>query len=49
MLAILRRHYGESVDLAPPADEILALARGSLAGLSEREIKSLTRKLAGRL
>ncbi len=31
VLALLRRHYGEDVDIAPAPDAILALARGSMA------------------
>jgi hypothetical protein len=45
VIAILRRHYGEDVDLAPSPDQILEHARGSLLGLSAAEVKTLTRKL----
>ena len=48
VLAILRRHYGESVDLAPPPDAILSFARGSLGDMPERDILSVTRKLGRR-
>ena len=44
-IAILRRHYGEDVDIAPAPAEILGLAAASLAGVSEREIGRLTRRL----
>ena len=44
-IAILRRHYGEDVDIAPAPSEILGLAAASLAGVSEREIGRLTRRL----
>jgi hypothetical protein len=44
-IAILRRHYGEDVDIAPAPSEILALAAASLAGVPEREIGRLTRRL----
>jgi hypothetical protein len=45
VLALLRRHYGEDVDLAPPPETLLALARATLAGLSRSDQKSLlTRK-----
>jgi hypothetical protein len=45
VIAILRRHYGEDVDLAPAADQILEFAHGSLAGLSPSEVRNLTRRL----
>jgi len=45
VIAILRRHYGEDVDIAPGPDAILALARGGLSGLSAAERKSVTRRL----
>lgn len=32
VLALLRHHYGESVDIAPTPTLVLALARGSLTG-----------------
>jgi hypothetical protein len=44
-IAILRRHYGEDVDIARAPSEILALAAASLAGVPEREIGRLTRRL----
>jgi hypothetical protein len=31
MIASLRRHYGEDVDIAPSPTEVLALARASFA------------------
>ncbi len=37
VLAILRRHYGESVDITPTPSLILALAEASLAGMSESD------------
>lgn len=43
--AILRRHYGEDVDLGPRPGQIIAHAQRSLAGLSATEIRSLTRRL----
>jgi hypothetical protein len=45
VIAILRRHYGEDVDIAPGPDAILALARGSLAGTSREERTLLTRRI----
>jgi hypothetical protein len=44
-IAILRRHYGEDVDIAPAPSEILGLAVASFAGVSEREVGRLTRRL----
>ena len=45
VIAILRRHFGEDVDLAPAPDEILGFARGSLAGLSPAEIRTVTKRI----
>jgi hypothetical protein len=45
VLAILRRHYGEDVDIAPTSMSILALAAGSMEGVPERDRAALTRKL----
>jgi hypothetical protein len=45
VIAILRRHFGEDVDLAPSPDAILSLARGSLSGVSREEQRRLTRRL----
>ncbi len=45
VLAVLRRHYGENVDLAPPAADTLALATASLANVPASELPLL----AGRL
>ena len=45
VLAILRRHFGESVDLAPSPDVILSLARGSLAGTEGKDRAALARRL----
>jgi len=45
VIALLRRHYGEDVDLAPAPGEILALASASLAGVSPRDLGLLTRRL----
>lgn len=45
VLAILRRHYGEDVDLAPPPDAVIGLATGSLAGVSAADRKQLTARL----
>lgn len=48
VVALLRRHYGEDVDIAPPPEAILELAVGSLAGLSDDERRELTRRLTER-
>jgi len=32
VIAILRRHYGEDVDIAPSAETVLALGRGDRGG-----------------
>ena len=45
VLAILRRHYGESVDLVPTPDLVLALATASLKGIPEADRRALTRRL----
>lgn len=45
VIALLRRHYGEDVDIAPSPAEILALAAASLADVSASDLRSLTRKL----
>lgn len=37
VLAILRQHFGESVDLAPAPDALLALAQASVLGLSSAD------------
>jgi hypothetical protein len=47
VIAILRRHYGEDVDIAPAPDAILSLARSSLAGTSTEELRLLTKRLGG--
>jgi len=45
VIALLRRHYGEDVDIAPPPAEILALAAASFADIPAAELRSLTRRL----
>jgi hypothetical protein len=47
VLAILRRHYGEDVDIAPSPDAILSLAVGSLAGIPDPDLPTVTRRLVG--
>jgi hypothetical protein len=45
VIALLRRHYGEDVDIAPNPAEILALAAASLADIPAADLSSLTRRL----
>jgi hypothetical protein len=45
VIALLRRHYGEDVDIAPGPAEILALAAASLAEIPASDLGLLTRKL----
>jgi hypothetical protein len=45
VIALLRRHYGEDVDIAPSPTDILALATASLAGVPASDQRLLTRKL----
>jgi hypothetical protein len=45
VLAVLRRHYGEDVDIAPPPADILALATASMSGVPESDLPLLTRRL----
>ena len=45
VIALLRRHYGEDVDIAPGPAGILALASASLADVPASDLRSLTRRL----
>jgi hypothetical protein len=45
VIALLRRHFGEDVDIAPNPAEILALAAASFAEIPAPELRSLTRRL----
>lgn len=45
VIALLRRHYGEDVDIAPGPNEILALAAASLADVPTSDLPKLTRTL----
>lgn len=45
VIAVLRRHYGEDVDIAPGPAEILALASASLANVPASDLRLLTRRL----
>jgi hypothetical protein len=44
-IAVLRRHYGEGVDIAPGPPHILTLASASLADVPASGLRLLTRKL----
>ena len=46
VLALLRRHYGEDVDISKAPSEVLNPAVASLAGIPKTEIRWLTRKLS---
>ena len=48
VIALLRRHFGEDVDIAPAPSEIVALAAASLADMSDKNFQVLTRKVAKR-
>jgi hypothetical protein len=48
VIALLRRHYGEDVDIAPGPAGILALALATLAEVPASERDLLTRKLGER-
>lgn len=45
VIAILRSHFGEDVDIAPSPRTIIALARGSLAGIGPSDQKLVTARL----
>lgn len=45
VLALLRRHYGEDVDISPAPAEILALANASLADVPAADSRAILRKL----
>jgi hypothetical protein len=45
VLALLRRHYGEDVDITPAAGEILALAHASLADIPATDARNVLRRL----
>jgi hypothetical protein len=45
VIAILRRHFGEDVDIAPAPRTIIALAKGSLAGVSRSDQNLVTGRL----
>jgi hypothetical protein len=45
VIALMRRHYGEDVDIAPGPADILALASASFADVPASDLRLLTRKL----
>ena len=48
VLAILRHHYGEDVDIAPVPEAILTLARASIQDMKPSEQKLVTGRLRER-
>ncbi len=46
VIALLRRHYGEDVDIAPSPSRFLTLAAASLADVPESELPLLTARLS---
>lgn len=45
VIALMRRHYGEDVDIAPSPADILALAAASLADVPASDLRLLTQRL----
>jgi hypothetical protein len=45
VIALLRRHYGEDVDIAPSPDALMALATASIAGLPASDRERIERRL----
>ena len=45
VIALLRRHFGEDVDIAPAPSDILSLAAASVAGMSEADLAIVGRRL----
>ena len=45
VIALLRRHFGEDVDIAPSPSEILSLAAASVAGMSDGDLAIVSRRL----
>jgi hypothetical protein len=48
VIAVLRHHYGDDVDIAPVPEAVLALARASLHGVTRRDHKLLASRLTER-
>jgi len=45
VIALLRRHFGEDVDIAPSPADILTLAAASVAGIPAADRRVLLRRL----
>ncbi len=45
VIALLRKHYGEDVDIAPSPDSILALAASAVAGINEPDRRAIARPI----
>jgi hypothetical protein len=45
VIALLRRHFGEDVDIAPAPADIVSLAAASVAGISAADLAKLGRRL----
>lgn len=45
VIALLRRHFGENVDIAPAPSVLLSLAAASVAGMSDGDLASVGRRL----
>jgi hypothetical protein len=45
VIALLRRHYGEDVDIAPSPSDTVALASASVADVPASDLRLLTRRL----
>ena len=45
VIALLRRHFGEDVDIAPAPADIISLAAASVAGMSAVDVAKLGRRL----
>jgi hypothetical protein len=45
VIALLRRHFGEDVDIAPAPAEIVSLAAASVAGMTAADLAKLGRRL----
>jgi len=48
VIALLRRHFGEDVDIMPSPGEILALVEATFADVPETDRRTLVRKLKER-
>jgi hypothetical protein len=48
VIALLRRHYGEDVDIAPRPADVVALATASLAEMPAADVRRVARRLTER-